>query len=82
VCQFVVTVDGLFLARVDFAWPDRRLIVEVDGYEWHSSREAFQRDRERQNRLVQAGWTVLRFTVEDIRQRPELVVTTIQDALQ
>jgi very-short-patch-repair endonuclease len=40
------------------------VVCEVDGYEHHSGREAFTRDRERQNALVLAGWTVLRFTWE------------------
>jgi very-short-patch-repair endonuclease len=38
------------------------LVIEVDGWAYHRTPDRFQRDRERQNRLVAAGWTVLRFT--------------------
>lgn len=67
--------------RLDYAWPDRRLAVEVDGYGPHSSREAFQSDRERQNALVLGGWTVLRFTWADVRDRPAAVAAVVRRAL-
>ena len=41
-------------------------------------RERFQRDRTRQNRLVAAGWTVLRFTWNDLRDRPNGVIAEIR----
>jgi very-short-patch-repair endonuclease len=47
--------------RVDFIWPDRRLIVEVDGWEAHRTRVAFQDDRTNTNLLQLAGNIVLRF---------------------
>ena len=43
------------MPRVDFAWPDRRLIVEVDGWQAHRTRVAFQDDRTNTNRLQLAG---------------------------
>ncbi len=51
---------------IDFAWPEQRLACEIDGRAFHSDTVAFQRDRERQNHLIHAGWTVLRFTWDDI----------------
>ena len=57
------------------------MAIEVDGYEHHSSPEAFQRDRTRQNRLVALGWTVLRFTWDDVVKRPAMVAQTIRDAV-
>jgi very-short-patch-repair endonuclease len=63
---------------VDFAFPDLRLALEVDGRAWHSAAERFQSDRTRQNALVAAGWTVLRFTWEDLTTRPGYVVATIR----
>jgi len=77
VCQFEVRLGQRLLGRVDFAYPERRLAIEVDGYERHASLEAFQHDRARQNDLVAAGWTVLRFTWEDVLQRPERVAAAI-----
>jgi hypothetical protein len=81
VTQYVIRVDGWIIARVDFAWPDARLVVEIDGFGPHSSREAFQRDRTRQNALVNEHWRVLRFTVDDIRRFPHRVIQEIREAL-
>jgi len=67
--------------RLDYAWPAARLAVEVDGYESHSDLDAFRDDRERQNVLVLLGWTVLRFTWADVRNRPGRVADQIRSAL-
>ncbi len=53
----------------------------MDGYAYHSSPEAFQRDRDRQNQLDALGWTVLRFTWHDVVHRPAAVAATIRDAI-
>jgi very-short-patch-repair endonuclease len=57
------------------------VVVEVDGWAYHIDPERFQRDRARQNRLVAAGWTVLRFTWRDLTERSEYVVATITSIL-
>ena len=80
-CQYTITDDGVFLGRVDFAWPEVRLVVEIDGFTWHSSRSAFQRDHTRQRGLTLAGWTVLSFTADDVRYRPQTVVGDVRRAL-
>jgi very-short-patch-repair endonuclease len=69
------------LAIADVAFPARRLIVEIDGWAVHTSPGACQRDRERQNRLVAAGWTVLRFTWRDLSERPDYVIAVIRRLL-
>ena len=51
---------------LDFAWPAVRVAVEVDGYRWHSSRGAWERDRARLRELRRAGWTILHATKEDV----------------
>jgi very-short-patch-repair endonuclease len=79
--QHEVWHAGRFIGRVDGAYVDRRLAIEVDGFEHHSSPEAFQRDRTRQNRLVALGWTVLRFTWDDVVRRPAMVASTIREAI-
>jgi very-short-patch-repair endonuclease len=79
--QHEVWHAGRFIARVDAAYPDIKLAIEVDGYQHHASPEAFQRDRTRQNRLVALGWTVLRFTWGDVVQRPAMVAATIREAV-
>ena len=58
--------DGTFVARVDFAWPEHRVVVEADGAETHARPAALRGDLRRQNLLVAAGWTVLWFTWSDL----------------
>lgn len=59
--QHAVTLVGR-RCRIDLAYPEFRVAIEVDGWEHHRSRTAFDRDRARENDLVAAGWRVLRFT--------------------
>jgi very-short-patch-repair endonuclease len=72
---------GWLIARVDIAFLAQRLAIEVDGLAYHSDRSRFQRDRTRQNDLVNLGWTVLRFTWQDITADPERVIATIRTTL-
>ena len=75
--QYEVWDKGRFVARPDAAYPELKLAIEIDGFAHHSSPDAFQHDRTRQNRLVALGWTVLRFTWNDIVKRPEEVARII-----
>ncbi|WP_155368976.1 type IV toxin-antitoxin system AbiEi family antitoxin domain-containing protein [Catellatospora vulcania] len=72
----VYDADGL-IGEVDFGFSEIRLAVEVDGRAWHSAGDRFQRDRARQNRLVRAGWTVLRFTWHDLTEDMDGVLRQI-----
>ena len=58
-----------------------RIVVEVDGWAWHTDRQRFQRDRDRQNALVHAGWMVLRFTWLDLIDHPDRVIASIRRAI-
>jgi very-short-patch-repair endonuclease len=69
--------EGL-VGIVDILFDDVPLVVEIDGRAHHSSDDAFQRDRSRQNRLVRAGFTVLRFTWDDLVSRPKHVVAEVR----
>ncbi|TAL20866.1 MAG: DUF559 domain-containing protein, partial [Frankiales bacterium] len=69
-------------ARVDFAWPDERLVVEVDGFAFHADRASYRNDRRRTNELVLAGWRVLRFSWEDVVGSPDVVVDQVRRALR
>jgi hypothetical protein len=71
IAQFDVRHEGRFVARVDFAYPDRKLAIEYDGA-WHGDRDQFTRDRARLNRLLAAGWRVLFVTAADLRRPREL----------
>ena len=64
--------------ELDLAFPQQRVAIEVDGWAWHSDVSRFRNDRRRQNGLVVAGWTVLRFTWHDLTQRREQVLAEIQ----
>jgi very-short-patch-repair endonuclease len=68
--------------EVDVAFPDQRVAIEVDGWAWHSDAQTFRKDRQRQNSLVLAGWTVLRFTWHDLIERPGEVIAEIRAALR
>ncbi len=67
--------------EVDVAWPEQRLIVEVDGFAFHSTRAAFERDRLRDQALQAAGWRVMRITWRQIAETAEAVVARIAAAL-
>ena len=66
--QHEVWHTGRFIARIDAAYREIRLGIEVDGYESHASPEAFQRDRARQNYLVALGLD--RAPIHLARRRP------------
>ena len=65
----------------DFCWPEQRLIVEVDGYPYHSHRAAFERDHRRDIAHKNAGYEVLRFTMRQLENEPIYVATVIACAL-
>lgn len=67
--------------KVDAVWPDLKLVVEVDGYEFHGDRDAFESDRARDAVLVAHGYRVLRFTARQLRDRPLLVLGQLAAAL-
>jgi very-short-patch-repair endonuclease len=64
--------------RVDAVWRAQRIAVELDGWAHHHTRDAFQRDRERDATLTVAGWRVVRFTHQDVTRRPDRVIHTLR----
>ena len=72
---------GCLVAEIDFAHVGLRIAIEVDGRAFHSDRRSFERDRWRQNALMVGGWLVLRFTWEQITERPDEVIATIHAAV-
>jgi very-short-patch-repair endonuclease len=57
--------------EVDIFWPDQRLIVELDGREYHDDEDAFEDDRDKDADLVAAGFRVVRVTWNRLTQEPE-----------
>lgn len=72
---------GRVIARVDLCWLAQRLVVEADGFAFHSDRAAYRRDRIRMNELERLGWRVVRVTWEDVLSRPRYVVALVRDCL-
>jgi hypothetical protein len=68
-------------AEADFLWREQRLIVEVDGREVHTTHGAFERDRRRDQRLMLAGWRVVRFTWRQVYFEPAYVADTLKALL-
>jgi very-short-patch-repair endonuclease len=67
--------------KADFLWPEERLIVEVDGYPFHSGRAAFEHDHRRDIAHKNAGYEVLRFTGRQLESEPFYVLAVIARAL-
>jgi very-short-patch-repair endonuclease len=63
--------------EVDFMWAAARVIVEVDGYAFHSARDRFENDRDRDVRLEAAGYTVIRVTWRQVTREPVAVIGPI-----
>jgi very-short-patch-repair endonuclease len=67
--------------EVDFVWRTERLVVEVDGFAFHSSARAFERDRLRDAALAVAGFRVIRITWRQIADEPESTLVTLARTL-
>lgn len=71
--QFEVHDGNEFIARVDFAYPEHGVVIEVDGEERHAGRSPRKHDARRDRRLVALGFRPLRFHWDDVRKNPDLV---------
>jgi very-short-patch-repair endonuclease len=76
--EYNVRVLGL---EVDLVWREQGLVVEVDGFTYHSGRAAFERDRIRDARLTASGLRVMRITWRELSARPHAVVARLAQAL-
>ena len=70
--QYDVMQGGNWLARADLAWPEAKLIVEYEG-EYHFDGLQLARDDVRLQRLIAAGWRVIRLAAHDLRNMEEVV---------
>lgn len=68
--------------ELDAYWPAVRFAVELDAFETHGSRAAFERDRERQEELLLAGITVTRLTAARLEREPERTIERIARLLE
>ncbi|HEY2772378.1 MAG TPA: DUF559 domain-containing protein [Solirubrobacteraceae bacterium] len=65
--QANVLIEGEW---VDFVWVKQKLVVEVDGYQWHKTRADFEKNRRRDTKLQLAGYRVMRPTAQRIVHEP------------
>lgn len=72
--------DGL-RGAVDLAWPEARLLVELDGRRWHATYQAQAEDRRRDRLAASHGWLTVRFGWQEIVDRPSVVVDEIRHLL-
>jgi predicted transcriptional regulator of viral defense system len=80
--EFVDFGDGEHPIHGDFVWRAQRVILELDGYDHHKTRQAFRYDRARQRRAARAGWELLRAVNEDIEHDPDEVAATVHSAIR
>ena len=73
--------DGERAIQADFVWSDRRLIIETDGGRTHRTRQAFERDRRNDQRLIAAGWRVVRITWRQLTNEPERIAALLRRLL-
>lgn len=79
--QHEVRTNGVFVARVDFAYPWAKVAIEADSYEFHSGREAWESDLRRRNALTALGWLVIHATYRQMMSDMESVVARTRGAL-
>jgi very-short-patch-repair endonuclease len=66
---------------VDFAWRERRLIVETDGYRYHRGRVSFEHERARDLQLRSHGFEVVRLTYTQVAKQPEKTAGVLRKLL-
>lgn len=65
--------------RIDFALPHLRIAVELDGHDYHKTKEQRTRDAGRDRWLTINGWTVIRFTGSEVYANPEACTTQVRE---
>ncbi len=78
--EWIVLEDGKRF-QVDCRWPGTRLIVELDGWDGHSTRSAFREDRARDRRLRAASYSVTRLTWNQLDDEPREIARDLHGIL-
>ena len=68
--------------RVDFAWPEKWVLVEYDGFDYHSSPADLRRDRQKRAALQELGWCYISVVSDDVRKKAKAMVRKIDLQLQ
>jgi very-short-patch-repair endonuclease len=72
---------GDYIVRADFFFPEHGIVVLCDGYQWHGGRRRFEQDLRIRNRLQDLGYRILHVTYDDVRMRPESIVSRLRSWL-
>jgi hypothetical protein len=78
----VRAADGRWLARVDLAYPEHLLAIELDSVKHHLNERSFEADPVRQNKVEVEGWTVLRYTWKAYSCQPQVICAEVAAALR
>jgi hypothetical protein len=68
--------------ELDFAWPDLLVALELDGWESHGGREAFEYDRLRDLHLQSLGWLVMHVSALSVKRRVPAVLAQVGEVLR
>jgi very-short-patch-repair endonuclease len=79
--QVTIWHAGEWVGQVDLAHRRFRIVVECDGFEFHSDKAAFAKDLVRFTMLVAGGWRPLRFTWAQVMFREDWVLARVHDVL-
>ncbi len=80
--QYEVWYQGEFIGRLDAAYPQRRVGLELQSYEHHAGKLALERDNARRRKFKSIGWEIVEVTAADLRNRGRLLAPTVRIALQ
>jgi Protein of unknown function (DUF559)/Transcriptional regulator, AbiEi antitoxin len=78
---WVLFDDGEGPILADFVWREQRIVVETDGRRTHGTRQAFETDRRRDQRLTAAGWRSLRTTWRQVTRRPQELAPVLRQVV-
>lgn len=68
--------------RLDFALVDRRIAIELDGFQFHRDKKSYGRDRERSRKLFAAGWETIRVTAGQVFNGVDQVLDDIESGIK
>lgn len=78
--QLAAVVDGR-VRRLDFQFEGTPVVLEADGFAWHSTLRAFDEDRARHNALTSRGFILIRWTWAALQQHPERLTGQLREVL-
>ncbi len=82
ITQYEVWYQGEFIGRLDAAYPQRRVGLELQSYEHHAGKLALERDNARRRKFKSIGWEIVEVTAADLRNCGRLLAPTVRIALQ